>query len=195
MTTLTNRSNTALLIIDMQNNVVKDTYARDTVVGNIATLVDKARAEKVPVIWIQHSSDNMPEDSEGWRYISELQRLDSEPLVPKKYGDAFENTSLEAVLAGLGVGCLVVTGAETDACIHSTIYGAFVRGYDVTLVSDAHTAQDKTSWGAPPVPQVIAHMNLCWRFQTAPGRTAQTLKTSGVTFNSASQAASMSEIL
>lgn len=187
MTTLANRPSTALLIIDMQNNVVKDAYARDTVIGNIATLIDKARAEKVPVIWIQHSNDSMPEGSEGWRYVSELQRLDSEPLVPKRYGDAFEDTSLESVLAGLSVGHLVVSGAETDACIHSTIYGAFVRGYDVTLVSDAHTAQDKTAWGAPAVPQVIAHMNLCWRFQTAPGRTAQALPTSEVTFDTSTQ--------
>lgn len=182
MTTLKDRPNTALLVIDMQNDVVKDTYRRDTVIENINTLVARARAEKVPVIWIQHSNDNMPEGSEGWQYVSELQRLDSEPLVPKRYGDAFEDTDLETVLAGLGVGHLIVMGAETDACIHSTIYGAFARGYDVTLVSDAHTAQDKTQWGAPPVPQVIDYMNLCWSFQTAPGRTARATKTGEVTF-------------
>lgn len=187
MTTLANRPNTALLIIDMQNNVVKDAYARDAVIENIAALVDEARAERIPVIWIQHSNDSMPEGSEGWRYVSELQRLDSEPLVPKRYGDAFEDTSLESVLASLNVGHLIVMGAETDACIHSTIYGAFVRGYDVTLVSDAHTAQDKTTWGAPSVPQVIEHMNLCWRFQTAPGRTARVLTNSEVTFDTPAQ--------
>jgi nicotinamidase-related amidase len=183
MTTLIDRPNTALLIIDMQNDVVKDTYARDTVIENIEALIDKARIEEVPIVWIQHSNDGMPEGSEGWQYVSELQRFESEPLVPKRYGDAFEDTKLENVLAGLNVGRLVVTGAESDACIHSTIYGAFARGYDVTLVSDAHTAQDKTQWGAPSVPQVIAYMNLCWSFQAAPGRTAQVVKTSEVTFD------------
>ena len=182
MTTLKDRPNTALLVIDMQNDVVRGAYARDGVIENIRALVDRARAGEVPVVWVQHSSDTLPEGTEGWRYVSELRRLGSEPLVAKRHGDAFEATGLETVLAGLGVGRLVVAGAETDACIHSTICGAFVRGYDVTLVSDAHTAQDKTQWGAPPVPQVIDYMNLCWSFQAAPGRTARVIKTGEVTF-------------
>jgi hypothetical protein len=106
------------------------------------------------VIWVQHSGDDLVAGSEGWEYVPELTRRDGEPLVAKRYGDAFEATDLERLLAGRGVGRLIVAGAETDACIRSTIHGAFTRGYDVTLVSDAHTAQDKTAWGAPPVPLV-----------------------------------------
>jgi len=86
------------------------------------------------------------------------------------------------VLSDLGVGRLVVVGAQTDACIRSTLHGAFVRGYDATLVSDAHTTEDQTAWGAPPPDQVIAHTNLYWRYQTAPGRTAGTVKTKDVDF-------------
>jgi hypothetical protein len=89
------------------------------------------------------------------------------------------------VLSGLGVGRLVVAGAETDACIRSTLHGAFVRGYDATLVSDAHTTGDQTEWGAPPPDQVIAHTNLYWTYQTAPGRTAGTVKTGEVDFGGA----------
>jgi hypothetical protein len=106
--------------------------------------------------------------------------------VEKIYGDSFEDTTLESVLSGLGVGRLVVVGAQTDACIRSTIHGAFVRGYDTTLVSDAHTTEDQTAWGAPPPDQVIAHTNLYWQFQTAPGRTASTVETQAVDFGSPS---------
>ena len=66
------------------------------------------------------------------------------------------------MLAGRGVGRLVVVGAQTDACIRSTLHGALVRGYDATLVSDAHTTEDQTEWGAPPPDKVIAHTNLYW---------------------------------
>ncbi len=183
MTTLTDRPHTALVVIDVQNDVVKDAYSRDAVIRNITSLVDRARETATPVVWVQHSDDELVEGSEGWRYVAELPRRDSEPLVPKTYGDAFEATSLQSVLADLGVGHLVVAGAETDACIRSTIHGAFARGYDVTLVSDAHTAQDKTEWGAPPVPQVIAHTNLYWSFQSAPGRTARVVGTDDVSFD------------
>jgi len=86
------------------------------------------------------------------------------------------------VLSGLGVGRLVVVGAQTDWCIRSTLHGAFARGYDATLVSDAHTTEDQTAWGAPPPDQVIAHTNLYWHDQTAPGRTAGTVETKNVDF-------------
>ncbi|MHB8340622.1 MAG: cysteine hydrolase family protein [Mycobacteriales bacterium] len=140
MTTLTERPNTALLVVDVQNDVVASAHNRDGVIANIAFLVAKARAEKVPVVWVQHSADDLPEGSDGWRYVPELTQEESEPVVHKRYGDSFENTDLEAVLAERQVGHLIVTGAQTDACIRSTLHGAIVRGYDATLVSDAHTA-------------------------------------------------------
>ena len=172
MTTLTERPNTALLLIDVQVGVVADAYERDAVVANIAGLVDRAREEGVQVIWVQHSDEEVPVGSEAWEYVPELHLRDGEPLVPKRYPDSFEDTSLEAVLAAAQVGRLVVAGASTDACIRSTLHGAFVRGYDVTLVGDAHTTSDLSKWGAPPPEQVIAHTNLYWKYHTGPGRTA-----------------------
>ncbi len=142
MTTLPDRPNTALLVIDVQNGVVAGAPRRDEVVANISSLVDRARAEEVPVVWVQHYDDNLPRDSEVWQYVPELVREDSEPLVHKTYGDSFEGTDLEERLAERGVGQLIVTGAQTDACVRSTIHGAFTRGYDVTLVGDAHTTED-----------------------------------------------------
>jgi nicotinamidase-related amidase len=182
MTTLPDRPNTALVVIDVQNDVVAGAHDRDGVIANISSLVDKARAEGAPIVWVQHSDEQMPRDSEGWQYVAELKPEASEPLVHKEYGDSFEATELEAVLSGLGVGRLVVAGAQTDACIRSTLHGALARGYDATLVSDAHTTEDQTEWGSPPPAQVIAHTNLYWQHQTAPGRTAGTVETKDVDF-------------
>ncbi|MDQ1414440.1 MAG: hypothetical protein QOF81_53 [Acidimicrobiaceae bacterium] len=182
MTTLENRPNTALLVIDVQHGVVDGAHERDAVVANVAGLVDKARQERVPVVWVQHSDEDLVRGSDDWRIVSELSPDDSEALIEKHYGDSFEDTTLETVLSGLGVGRLVVVGAETDACIRSTLHGAFVRGYDATLVRDAHTTGDQTAWGAPPPDQVIAHTNLYWTYQTAPGRKAATVETKDVDF-------------
>ncbi|GII87851.1 isochorismatase [Sphaerisporangium siamense] len=182
MTTLPDRPNTALLVIDVQNGVVADAHNRDGVIANINTLVDKARAEAVPVVWVQHSDEGLPRDSDAWRYVPELVHGDSEPVVHKNYGDSFEDTELEAVLAERGVGRVVVTGAQSDACIRATIHGAMVRGYDVTLVGDAHTTEDLTKYGAPPPDQVIAHTNLYWKYQNAPGRQGGTVDTADVAF-------------
>ena len=182
MTTLENRPNTALLVVDVQKGVVEGTPERDTVVANVGSLVEKARREEVPVVWVQHSDNDLERGSDDWQIVPELNPNEAEPLVEKSYGDSFEDTTLETVLSGLEVGRLVVVGAQTDACIRSTLHGALARGYDATLVSDAHTTEDQTPWGAPPPEQVIAHTNLYWKYQSAPGRTAGTVETKEVDF-------------
>jgi nicotinamidase-related amidase len=186
MATLENRPNTALLVIDVQNGVVGGTHARDTVVANVSTLVDRARQAEVPVVWVQHSSEHLAPGSDQWRIVPELSPDDAEPLVAKTYADSFDETTLETVLSDLGVGRLVVVGAQTDECVRSTLHGALVRGYDATLVGDAHTTEDLTEWGAPPPDQVIAHTNLYWSQHRAPGRTAETVATKDVDFGPAS---------
>jgi nicotinamidase-related amidase len=181
MTSLPDRPNTALLVVDVQRGVVANAHDRDGVIANINTLVDRARASDTPVIWVQHSDDHLVEGSDEWEYVDELKRDDAEPLVHKHYGDSFEDTDLEALLRARKVGRLVVAGASTDACIRSTLHGALVRGYDTTLVGDAHTTEDPSTWGLPlDARQVIAFTNAYWSDSAAPGRAAATVATAEV---------------
>lgn len=183
MTSLVNRPNSALLVVDVQNGVVAGAHNRDTVVANVNDLVAKARAEQTPVIWVQHSDAELAIDSDEWQIVPELLPSKAEPVIRKLYGDSFEDTDLESLLADLEVGRLVVVGAQTDACIRSTLHGAIVRGYDATLVGDAHTTEDLSAWGAPPPDQVIAHTNMYWAYQSAPGRQGGTVATAEVKFS------------
>ena len=182
MSTFENRPNAALLVVDVQNGVVSGNHERDAVVANIERVVDEARQKRIPVVWVQDSGESRAIGSDPWKIVPELTPIDTEPHVDKKYGDSFEDTDLESVLSRLGVGRIFVVGAQTDACIRSTLHGAFVRGYDTILVGDAHTTEDQTPWGAPPPEQVIAHTNLYWTYQNAPGRTAGTIETKDVDF-------------
>ena len=186
MTTLPGRTRTALLVIDVQNGVVAEAPRRDDVVANIGSLVERARAEAVPIVWVQHSDEGLAEGTPEWEYVPELQRRDEEPLVHKHFGDSFEGTDLESLLAEREVGRLVVAGAQTDACIRSTLHGGFARGYDVTLVEDAHTTEDLRAWGSPIGPEeAIAYTNLYWSNSAAPGRQAGTAPTAEVDFEAA----------
>jgi nicotinamidase-related amidase len=182
MTTLDARPNTALMVIDVQNGVVAGSHDRDGVIGNINALVTRARAEQVPVVWVQHSDEGLAKGSDDWQIVDELSPGDDEPVVQKNYGDSFEATDLEQVLAGRGVGRVVVTGAQSDACIRATLHGALVRGYDVTLVGDAHTTEDLTAYGAPSPDLVISHTNLYWQWASAPGRRGDVTTTDEVSF-------------
>ena len=183
MATLENRPNTALVVLDFQAGVVAEAHERDAVVANVGRLVAKARAASVPVVWVQHEDDeHLPRGSAEWQIVAELDPAEGEPRVEKRYADAFEETTFESVLAELGVGRLVTAGAQTDECIRSTLHGAVVRGYDATLVSDAHTTEDLSEWGAPTPDKVIAHTNLYWENHSAPGRQAGIVTTDSVDF-------------
>ena len=167
-------SNRVLLIVDVQRQVVEKAWHRDAVVATIKTLVDAARPV-VPVVWVRHSSEQMPIGSDGWQIVDELAPLPNEPIVEKLYGDAFEATDLEALLTKLDAREVIVCGAQTDACIISTLFGGFVRGYDVTLISDAHTTDDWSAYGMPAPESVIETVNSIWRYRAAPGRVAKVL--------------------
>ena len=182
MTTPADRPNSALLIVDVQVGVMDPSIRRDEVVANVSTLVDQARTAGTPVVWVMHGDDELERDSESWQLVPELSAADGEPIVHKSYGDSFEATDLDDVLAGLDVGSLVVAGAQTDACITSTLHGAAARGYAVMLVSDAHTTEDLTEWGGADPAAVISHTNLMWGMHAVEGRATGTVATADADF-------------
>lgn len=178
MANLGARNGGAVVVIDMQTAVVEQAHDRDGVVGRISAVVEKARGAGVPVVWVQHSDDELVRGSEGWQIVPELAPADGEHVVHKSFGDSFEGTNLEDVLSRLGAARLVVTGAQTDFCVRSTLHGAVARGYDALLVSDAHTTND-AEWDGVEVPAaaVIAHTNMYWHWHRAPGRRGGTVET------------------
>lgn len=186
MSTLANRHHTALLVIDLQNEVVANAHRRDEVLERVNVLISKARSAQVPVVWIRHSDEELASGSEAWQIVPELSPLPNEAIVEKHYRDAFEDTDLEQILSAIGVGKLVVTGAQTDMCVRSTLHGALARGYDATLVSDAHTTEDMTQRGAPSPSAVISHTNMYWSNQKAPGRSGGVIESKDVHFGQSS---------
>lgn len=177
-----NKNNSALIVVDVQNSVVAQAYQRDEVIQNINQLVTRAREQNVPVIWVQHSNKEMPVNTDGWKVVPELKPLENEVLILKVHGDSFEGTDLALKLEEKQIGRVIVTGAQTDACIRSTIHGAFARGYDTVLVSDAHTTEDLTSYGLPAPDKLIEFTNAYWTWHTGVGKTASVEKTADVRF-------------
>lgn len=170
MSTRTAGTNTALLVVDVQNAVVARAYRRDETVRVIADLVERARRAQVPVVWIQHHDDHLAKGSSDWQIVPELSPTNDEIIVHKSYNDAFEETDLEKHLDCLGVGSLVVTGAQTEWCIRSTLHGAIARGYDAVLVADGHTTNDMSA--EIPATSIIELTNTYWQWHAVPDRTA-----------------------
>jgi nicotinamidase-related amidase len=133
------RSESALVVIDVQVGVVSNAHERDQKIANMNIALEKARSKNIPIIWVQHSEDEMPIDSDHWQIVPELKPLPSEPIVRKTYRNTFEATNFEDVLDSLNVGHLYICGAQTNNCVRHTSHAALERGYDVTLIGDAHT--------------------------------------------------------
>lgn len=178
MTTLTDRPGSALLVIDVQNDVVAQAFKRDEVVGNIATMVSKARAASVPVVWVQHSDEGLERGSTAWEIVPELVPTEGEAIIHKNYRSSFEATDLEDVLAQLGAGHLYVTGAQTNFCVRNTVHAAFERGYDITVIGDGHTTSDE-SWNGMELKAdtIIDDFNLGFWHYDLPGRSVRLIKT------------------
>lgn len=160
MSAYPDRSKSALIVIDVQNGVVDFARNRNEIVNRIAEIVERARGNGTDVIWVQHSEDDMPIDSEYWQIVPELKPAPSDRIIHKLWRSSFEETDLEEVLEELGIGHLVVTGAQTNYCVRHTIHAAIERGLDVTLVEDAHTTMDE-SWNGVSIPAelIVAELN------------------------------------
>ncbi|MDQ1582468.1 MAG: hypothetical protein QOF36_522 [Microbacteriaceae bacterium] len=161
---------TVVLVIDLQQGVLEDCVDAGGVVERTALLVERARASGVPVVWVQDEGD-FPRNSPGWQLAAPLSRTDAEPLVHKTYRDSFAGTDLAEVLAGFGGTRLVVAGAQSDYCIRTTTQRAAAEGFDVTLVSDAHTTTTAT-WNGVEIgaDQIVAHTNMYFSGLRYPGQ-------------------------
>lgn len=173
MAAIPDRPNSAVLVIDVQNDVVAPAHDRDHVIANIGGVVRAARETSTPVIWVQHEHDvELPRGSHAWQIVDELQPAAGEPIVHKRYRNAFESTELESLLEHGRIGRLIVTGSQSDYCVRWTLHAAHDQGYDTVLVADGHTTDAESADGMPPGAALIAHTNAVWASLTAPTASA-----------------------
>lgn len=187
MATIREGSKAALVIVDMQTGVMNGTFERSKVIANAAHAVARARVQGVPVIWVQHEGEELPRDGEAWQLVSELVPAPNETRVHKKFNSSFEQTDLETTLAREGVNHIVLAGAQTNWCIRATAYGALERGYDLTLICDAHTASDIDLGDGTTLDaaSVVRDLNVAVKWLEYPGRTNGTANADTVDFTRA----------
>lgn len=164
----------ALVVVDVQVGVMAEGWDAPRVIGNVARAVERARAAGTPVVWVQHQNDDeLPRESPQWQWVPKLVPRAGEARIHKRFNSAFEEAELEATLAGLGVNHVVLAGAATNWCIRATAYGALDRGYDLTLLKDAHTTGDLVFQDGVKVPAagVVAELNVVMSWLSYPGRT------------------------
>jgi nicotinamidase-related amidase len=175
---------TALLIVDMQVSVIDSAWEETLIIKNTKRAVEKARESSIPVIWIQHTNKKMVRGSSGWQLVPELTAQPGEPCLVKHYNSAFEETFLEETLAHLGASHIVLAGALTNECIQATAYAALEKGYDLTLIEDAHTTGDITPENGETIRalDIIREFNIVMSIIRYPGRTSRVVSVEDLDF-------------
>jgi nicotinamidase-related amidase len=184
MATVRAGNKSVLLVVDVQVSVVNGAWEAPRVVGNMALAVERARAQGVPVIWVQHADEDLVKDSPGWQWVPELVPAATELLIHKSFNSSFEQTSLDAELAKLGATHIVLAGCATNWCIRATAYGALERGYDLTLVKDAHTTKsmDLENGTKLDAAMLVQDLNIAMTWLSYPGRKNATAKAQELVF-------------
>jgi nicotinamidase-related amidase len=187
MATVRPGNKTALVVVDVQVGVMAEAWQPGPVAARVARAVERARDAGVPVIWVQHTSDDLPSGSPQWQWVPELVPREGEARIHKRFNSSFEDTELDALLARLGVSHIVLAGAATNWCIRATAYGALDRGYDLTLVSDAHTTGTMQLEGGMTIEaeHVIQELNIAMQWVSYPGRKNTTATAEQVDFSAA----------
>ena len=184
MATIREGSKSVLLIVDVQVAVMSRAWQAPRVIGNVTRLVERARKQGVPLIWMQHSAEDLPYGSAQWQWVPELVPARSEALIHKLFESSFEQTALDEELAQRGATHIVLAGASTNWCIRATAYGALDRGYDLTLVEDAHTTTTMPleDGAAIDAENVVREFNISMTWVRYPGRCNRTAKSEQVDF-------------
>lgn len=184
MATVREGNQGVLLVVDMQVGVINGAWDAARVVKNVARAVERARSQGVPVIWVQHSDEDLVYGSPAWEWAPELAPAEGELRIHKRFNSAFEQTALESELARLGATHIALAGAATNWCIRATAYGALERGYDLTLVEDAHTTEalDLDDGRRIEAADIITELNVAMAWVSYPGRKNATATAEAVVF-------------
>ena len=184
MATIREGNKGVFLVVDVQVGVMHNAWEAPRIIQNIGLAVEKARGRGVPVIWVQHSDDELVYDSPEWQWVPELSPAEGEVRIDKHFNSSFEQTPLEETLARLGATHIVLAGAATNWCIRATAYGALDRGYDLTLVEDGHTTETLELENGTRIEaaHIIRELNIAMTWLSYPGRTNSTAAVEDVEF-------------
>ena len=184
MATVREGNRPVLVVVDVQVGVMNDAWDAPRIIPNVARAVERARAEGVPVIWVQHSDTDLLKGSPEWQWVPELKPGNGEPLIHKRFESSFEQKALEDELARLGATHVVLAGAATNWCIRATAYAALDRGYDLTLIKDAHTTGtiELDDGVIIEAAKIVQELNIAMKWLSYPGRTNGTATAEEVEF-------------
>jgi nicotinamidase-related amidase len=156
----------ALMVIDVQNGLFDEgAFEPERLLKQVKSLIDHARSNGVPVIYVQHNEDpkwggSLVAGQRGHEIHASIAPQPGDTIIQKWNPSAFMDTNLQAVLEEKGIKRLVLSGMQSEVCVDTTCRDAYSRGYNVILASNAHSTMDNEVLKAD---QIIKHHNATLR--------------------------------
>ncbi len=157
-------SNTALLVMDMQDGIVAMLPDATKILGNVSKAIAAAREHNIPVIYVVVGfRKGIPEVSENsskmfaggkahfstldldafMKVHSDLAQAEGEVTVIKRRVSAFTGSDLEVILRAYGIQHIVLTGIATSGVVLSTLREAADKDYKITVLADCCADRDE----------------------------------------------------
>lgn len=136
--------NSALVVIDLQNDITKN-YKE--IIENVNNLIDWAVQKKMLVIYIKHNNlsekvKTFKPGTRGEEFVSEM-KIVSEHIFTKSKSNALTNEDFVSFIQEHNLTEFYIAGADAAACIKSTCFNMAKNGYTVHVLSDCITSYDK----------------------------------------------------
>lgn len=130
---LLNTENSVLLIIDIQEKLLKAQHDKEKIQKNAVILAKTAQILGIPVIvseqypqglgaTIAEIKENLPENTKYYE---------------KKSFSCCTNSGFEALVKETGRNQVIVCGIESHVCVHQTVSDLLTAGYEIFLAKDA----------------------------------------------------------
>lgn len=175
-------SKSALVVVDAQIGVLGPLWESQRLVANLERLVTQARTTGSLIVWVQHSDDELMFGSDPWKLAPNFVPAPNEVIIQKKHNSSFAKTDLDQTLKSRNIGRIVLAGAATNWCIRATAYAAVDRGYNLTLVGDAHSTESMTFQDGRVVTaeSIVTDLNVVFKWLNAPDVKTEVVDTAAV---------------
>lgn len=133
-----NRSNTGLIIVDVQGKLASLVHESEEVIENIITLIKGAEILELPIIWLEQYPKGLGST------IDEIKnQLKDQLPIEKMTFSAYQNKEFTHALEDTNCTSFLLTGIESHVCVYQTGADLLTNNYDIEIVEDAVSSRTK----------------------------------------------------
>ncbi|MEA4840989.1 MAG: isochorismatase family protein [Bacteroidales bacterium] len=135
----------ALIIIDIQNGLTRrnSLYHEDIFLETINSAIKTYRDSDSRIVFVQHNNNQLKSGTFDWEIDRRIDRQESDTVVQKSHGNAFQKTDLKTVLSASGINSITIGGLVSHGCVKATCLGGLAEGFETSLLKNGHTNWNK----------------------------------------------------